>query len=219
MKANRFSDEHSGPRVRSGFCILFMAMFGGSAIAAEPSPTDVMRVEEDWRVVLAEPEDAVDSPQFHTAMSPFGHLDSYFGQMIWNYREAPSFTAGGLQLQVWGAEWMLGSKDVREERLSSAAESVTWTQVLATDGTHFSIEVRNGQSTTWGSFGGSSSRVIGSAPVANLNQYSTDVSAENSWVTLGSNRVQELTITEVRRYGINGLLSVDSTPKVVFSQD
>jgi hypothetical protein len=218
MKAKRFSDERFLTHLRSGFCILFMAMLGGSAIAAEPSPTDVMRVEEDWRVVLTDPDGRVDSPQFHTAMSPYGNLDSQFVQVVWNYRESP-FTPGGLQLQVWSSEWLLGSKNVREERLSGTAETVTWTQVLAADGTRVSVEVTNGQSTTWGPFGGSSTRVTGFVPVANLNQYSTDVSAESSWVSLGSNRVQELVITEVRRFGINGLLSVDSTPKVVFSQE
>lgn len=217
MKANRFSDGRFTLRTSSVLSAILIGAVTIPAIAQEPNPNDVMRVEQDWRVVLEEPDGSVDSPQFHTVMSPFDHLDSYFAQFMWNFREQP-FAAGGLQLQVWGSEWLMGSKNVREELLSDAAETVTWTQVLDTDGTHVSVQVLNGESTTWGAFGGSATKVSANAAVPNLNAYNTDVSVYNSTITLGSNRVQQMEITEVRKYGSNGLISVDSTPKVVFSQ-
>lgn len=219
MHLNRFSDEWCSLRASTVLAVVLIALPAIPAIAVEPIPNDVLRVEQDWRVVLEDPESLADSPQFHTVMSPYNHLDSYFAQVVWNYREAPSFTAGGLQLQVWGSDWLMGAKNVREERLSDAAETVTWTQVLETNGEQVSVQVTNGESTTWGTFGGSHTKVSANASVQTLNEYDTGVSVENSWVTLGSNRVQQVEITQVRRYGTNGLISVDSTPKVVFTQE
>ena len=58
----------------------------------------VVRVEEDWMLVLNEPDGNVDSPQFHTVMSPFSDASSFFAQVLWNYRETPDFVTGGVQL-------------------------------------------------------------------------------------------------------------------------
>ena len=63
--------------------------------AAADQPQDpVVRVEQDWRLVLNEPDNAVLAPQFHTVMSPFGHLDSFYAQVTWNYQELPDFDEG-----------------------------------------------------------------------------------------------------------------------------
>jgi len=84
------------------------------ASVAQP-PESIMRVEEDW--VLVEPDGDVLAPQFHTLMSPFIHLDSFYAQVTWNYWELPEFEPA-----MNGVETLFG--------------------------------VINGQSETWGSFGG-----------------------------------------------------------------
>ena len=73
----------------------------------------------------------------------------------------------------------------------------------------------DGQSNTWGVFG-KDMRLDDSADLSDLGGYSSEFSTKQSGVTYGSNRVDKLVIKEVRRYGASGLLSVDSTPKVVF---
>ena len=179
------------------------------------APTEpVVRVEEVWGLVLNVPDDSVTSPQFHTVMSPFGNTDSFYAQVVWNYREVPDFTAGGLELEVWNGESLIHSKSGREDPLSTTTETVLWTQVLETNGGVLSFRIQNGQSVTWGTFGEGLVVTVPGGP-GNLNDYSPDVSVNSSCVTYGSNRVDILAILEVRYYGQNGLLAVDGTPRIV----
>lgn len=187
----------------------------GSLVADEVGPA-IVRVEEDWVLVLNEPDFGTNSPQFHTVMSPFGNLDSFFAQVTWNYREHPAYTSGGVQMQGWSSEDLLITKSFRSDEMSTVAETVTWTQVLETNGEWLKFSITNGVSTTWGNFGGDSMTISGSAALANLNDYHSAVSVNNSWITYGSNRVNLLVLQQVRRYGAAGLISVDSNPKVVF---
>ena len=69
-----------------------------------------MRVEEDWEVVLNDPGEDIDAPQFHTIISPFANLDSFHLQVCWNYRETPEFRPGGMQLIAWLGDWCVGNK-------------------------------------------------------------------------------------------------------------
>jgi len=45
------------------------------------------------------------------------------------------------------------------------------------------------------------------------------VSRANSGISFGTNRVKLLAISQVRRYGQNGLISVDSMPKIVYQSE
>jgi hypothetical protein len=195
---------------------LAVLLAGVPAAAQAPSSDPVLRVEEDWLLLLNEPGALVDAPQFHTVMSPFPNLDSYYAQVLWNYRESSLDTIflGGLQLQSWNGETKLRTRSVGIARLSTTAEIITWTQALQTDGVLLSYDITNGQSITWGQFG-KDMNITQDASVPDLNQYDTNTSIQSSWITYGSNRVDLLVITEVRKYGQNGLISVDSTPRVV----
>lgn len=179
---------------------------------------DVMRVEEDWEAVLNEPGANLSAPQFHTVMSPLGHTDSYHFQAVWNYRELPNYQNGGLQVLAWDGENEAGSKSFREDALSSAAETVSWTQVLKYSSGALTFRIKDGQSTTWSSFGGTEARLSGTVYIEqNLNGYSPSVSVGKSWITYGSNRVSLLRIKAIRYYNVSGvLLQTDSAPKVVF---
>lgn len=179
----------------------------------------ILRVEEDWQVVLNEPGGALNAPQFHTLMSPVSDTDSIYAQVTWNYREIPDAAAGGAQIQAWSGENVIQMKDRVSNQLSTVAETISWTQRLETNGSLLRFRVVNGQSETWGAFGGSEWNVEGNANVANLNGYSTDVSAANAGITYGSNRIDSLIITEVRYYGANGLISTDSNPRVIFGNE
>lgn len=175
----------------------------------------VIRVEEDWTLVLNEPDNAVDSPQFHTVMSPDNHLESYYAQVTWNYKQQPDFTSGGLELSACDGEEALRSRSVETRQLSTSAETITWSQSLETDGTALKFTVFNGNGSTWGTFG-KDMTIDMDAYLPLLNAYNSYVSQENSCITYGTNRVDLLMITQVRRYGVSGLLSTDNTPRIVF---
>ncbi len=177
----------------------------------------VAKVEEDWRLVLNEPNGLLNAPQFHTAISPLGGVDGPHVLITWNYQDAAEAIPGGIQMQGWDGDNMEQAKDLGDGVLSQVAESVTWTQRMSMTSSGVRVRIVDGSSSTWGSFGGWGWFVDVPAPTGDLNGYSTGESMQNSWITYGSNRVSLLVIEQVRRYAADGtLLSVDSTPKVVF---
>ena len=197
---------------------VFLLLPGGivtGATATDSGPA-IVRVEEDWKLVLNEPEAEINAPQFHTAMSPYANADREYAQVLWNYRELPEFESGGLQLELWRGGDDLVRRGAGDQSLSRDAETITWTQRLdASDGA-LRFQVLNGRSLSWGSFGGDGMAVAVSAGVPNLNAYSPSVSKGNSAITFGANRVNMLVITEVRRYSAAGLVSADRAQLVVY---
>lgn len=189
------------------------------ALAVEAEEPTITRVEEDWKLVLNVPDDWVVAPQFHTVMSPFPNQDLFYFQSTYNYRELPEFQSGGLQLQAWLNDKCLSTKNIRTEPLSYDADTVTWTQQLKTNGTNLVFQVFNGQSNSWGSFGGEGTAIQLGWTGGNLNTYSPSVSAAGSYITYGSNRVDLLAITQVRYYADNTLVTVDDTLRVVYEYE
>ena len=146
-----------------------------------------------------------------------GNLYRGHARVTWNYREFPEFYGAGLQLQSWYGQQLSGQDSVREQALSSTAETITWTQVLKVSGNTGSFAVVNGQSNTWGTFGDAQRTVAVYADLPHLNDYSTDVSAANCRFSYGMNRVEQIRIKEVRRYSATGeLLSRDTSDRVLF---
>lgn len=184
-------------------------------VAAQTGP--VMRVEEDWELHLDVPASIKTAPQLETVISPFSSIENLFARTTWNYREFPDFAAGGMQLQAWQGSQLLAQTNFGSNDLSTVSETVTWTQEVSTDGSLLVFRIKNGQSTTWGDFGGSSLTLLGVVNLDDLDSYRTEMSVENSGITFGAHRVQLLQINEVRRYGVGDvLLDTDSSPKLVY---
>jgi hypothetical protein len=204
----------------SGITALGVLMASASVVCGDTTATDVMQVEEDWELVLASPAAIKTAPQVETTMSPVGNIDSVFARTTWNYREFPSFQAGGMQLQAWHGDAFLTKTNFGTNDLSTVSETVTWTQVLKTDGTVLTLKIADGQSVTWGAFGGSTLTLVGVINLPNLNEYRTEVSVDNSGITFGANRVVKLRIKAVRRKAADGtLLSTDSNSKVIHQSE
>lgn len=195
------------------------AVFGSAALwpsfAAAPVSEPVLRVEEDWQLVVNEPNNDTTAPQFHTVMSPMDSLNSFHAQTLWNYRETPGFAPGGVQLHSYDGETLIRKRSIESGTLSTSAETITWTQSLSTDGSNLVFEISNGMSTTWGTFG-RDMYISSTAGLAQLNEYDPEVSVKNSCVTFGANRVESMRIVQVRYYGASGLLAVDNTIRSVF---
>jgi len=184
------------------------------SFASAPVSEPVVRIEEDWELEVNEPNGDTTAPQFHTVMSPVSGLESYFAQTLWNYRETPDFVSGGVQLHCYNGKDLLKKRSIESGTLSTAAETITWTQSLDTDGTTLTFTIFNGVSSTWGSFG-KDMNISSTANMAQLNDYSPATSVANSCVTFGANRVQSFSIKRVRYYGATGLLYEDNTERPV----
>jgi hypothetical protein len=193
----------------------------GAAVRADGDSSRIVRIEEDWELVLGEPDAANVAPQVTTSISPSDDLNGYYAAFELNHQSQPDFSAGGLQLQLWSGETPLGKyKRPGSELLSTSGEVVTWTQSMSLGDDGLTFEILNGQSTTWGSFGGQGymkAQVDGGPD--DLNDYRPQVSVANSGVGFASNRVASLTLKRVRAFTADGQMVEDGTSRAVYPRD
>jgi hypothetical protein len=176
------------------------------------------QVEEDWQLVIASPDVDGVGPQITTAMSPVGDNSTPFAAFDLNYREYPTFLTGGMQIQVWSDNTIVGTASQGTEQFATPGETVTWTQrmSIASDGT-ITYHVTNGQSTTWGKFGQGDGQLSVNYPTSHgsLSCYSPATSVKNSGVSWESNYVTSMTLVQVRYYAAGRLISTDTTQRPI----
>jgi hypothetical protein len=193
-------------------------------VAGIASAQDVINVEEDWELVLGQPDPNLCGPQIAVAMSPYSHIQSTYFTFEINHRSAPYWTAGGLSMHQWDGERRVQSYD-RTDRtvMNTAEEVVTWTQRMYIDngllglglGSKLYYEVKNGHSTTWGDFGTSGMFKVRMDWNRNdLNDYSPAVTIAESGVTYAGNRVKSLKIKKIRLTLSDGSELEDDTVRV-----
>src|SRR5262249_30687112 len=68
---------------------------------ASAQAADIIRIEEDWELVVADPDPSTFAPQVTSTISPLDNLSGYYGVFDLNLRNLPVYEAGGMQLQVW----------------------------------------------------------------------------------------------------------------------
>jgi hypothetical protein len=171
----------------------------GDTAGAQTSP-QVVRVEEDWELVVATPDANSAAPQVSCLISPVGNTESVHAAFEMNYQSMPEFLPGGLQLRIWNNESPLVSRKFPNGAvMQQAGETVRWTQNMSLGGGLLSFEITGGSSTSWGSFGGQGYlKATVATSLENLNAYSPSVSTDNSGVGYAANRVQSLTLRKVR---------------------
>lgn len=186
-------------------------------LPAEEGAMTITRVEEDWRIVVDQPDLETTSPQITVVCSPDGDLVGPYAVFELNYQNLPEFAAGGLQLQSWVNDQSVRAiPHERVNSLSTPGEEITFTFSLATAEGEMVMQVSNGQSTTWGTFGqGNSLLLRDSLGVSNLNAYSSAASLKYSKPGFGGNRVREMTLLRVRYYAGETLVRTDDTPRSV----
>jgi hypothetical protein len=193
----------------------FRPRSAGTASAAS-SAVDPDRVEEDWQLVVANPDPLGVGPQITTCMAPSTDGDSPFVAFDLNYREYPIFQAGGMQVQTWGRGQLISTAAQGTELFNTPGETITWTQSMTvSDGTVL-YDIGNGQSTTWGNFGqGSLLSVSFRTDYGSLANYSPDDSQASSGASWQSNNVTSLKLLRVRYYANGQLLQTDTTTRTV----
>ena len=130
------------------FCLVCTA-----ALYAEDSAT-IIRVEEDWELVVIDPDPDSSGPQINCLISPIGNANGTYATLELNHHSLNSDEEGGMQLQVWDGESRVGpAKIVTAATLSTLWETITWTQSMRVSGTGLVFEVINGSSETWTKFG------------------------------------------------------------------
>ena len=194
---------------------LVLSAWTGTA-RAQSTPY-VVRVEEDWELVVGEPDANNNAPQVSCVAAPVGNVDSAYATLSLNHQSLPEFVPGGIQLQVWNGETPLEwRKFPNASLMAQPSETVYWTQTMAVAGGQLTFEVLNGTSTTWGTFGGQGYlKASVATTLENLNAYDPEVSVKNSGVSFAANRVQSLVLRKVRLVMSNGEVLEDATSRSV----
>ena len=117
------------------------------------------RVEEDWKVVIGDPDPDSTGPQITTCMRPVSSSTAFVAFCL-NYRDNPDWRPGGLQIKAYGEPSgasqdrpLVASVTAKTDSFDTEGETVTWTQRATISAGPLSYTVQNGSSTTWGSFG------------------------------------------------------------------
>jgi len=187
--------------VLSGLCVIFLGGVG----YGEAGP-EIVGVEEDWEMLLGEPDTIKCSPQILTWMSPTQTLDNEHFGIDLNLVQRPDFSSGGFQTRAFDGEALVDSSfSENGDKLSHTGETIRWTQRMFLSSQQLYFEVANGLSQSWGAFGGSATRVrFPTTALLNLNNYNPNCSVEWSGVGFGANRVDYLRLKAIRLYTADG---------------
>lgn len=198
-----------------------IVVVGANAALAQDEPK-IVQVEEDWELVVGDPDPSISAPQVLCVFSPTDNVQSLHASLELNHHTVPEFAAGGMQFEVWQGKLALRERKFPIQAvMSTPGEVVSWTQSMSIQGCGLTFEVKNGTSSTWGSFGGQG--YLKPYPVqtslSDLNGYSPELSVANSGVSYAANRVQSLVLKRVRVTFSTGETVEDATPRVVHSLD
>lgn len=203
----------------AGPIVLLLILCSSGPVAAEAPPAVITRIEEDWSLQIGVPSPDENAPQITIVNSPSGNLNGAYAVFEINHIPVPEFFGGGLQLQSWSGDQNVGACHHSDfSSLSTPDEQIKFTTSLSlSDGT-LQFEVRDGESATWGDFGGDGSLALSLATsLTDLSGYSPDKSAAFSRVSFAGNRVKKLVLTEVRYFSGADLVQTDSAQRVVHS--
>ena len=182
-----------------------------------PSLSAVVRIEEDWELIVGDPAIDRAAPQVSTQMARSTSA-SRFCNFHLNSLDIPNYKQGGLQLQVWHGQDSIGvTNGVSSDVLNTSGERLTWTQYLSRDSGVLKFGISAAASQTWGDFSGLEVTVRGGS--AALDNYDATYSKNNSGVTFGANRVNSMTLLGVRKYHADGSLETDDTVRAVYPAD
>jgi hypothetical protein len=201
-----------------------LAVAATLGMAQQPGPTVPDQIEEDWQVVVANPDPQSIGPQITTCTSPNSDPAGAFVTFYLNYQDYPSWSAGGLQVKAYGpppssssSPLLIDSSSQGSGVCETQGETITWTQRMSVSGGNLKYNVVNGQSSTWGTFGQGLGTLGVSMPctTSDLGSYKPDYSVSKSGVSWQSNRVSSMTLVQVRYYSGGQLISTDTTARPV----
>ena len=157
----------------------------------------VVSVEEHWELSLAQPDEDRSAPQITMVFSPDGDLNGEHFLFTLNHVSVPQYEPGGMQVQLWDDDQLVESSSAESGALASNEEVVRWAQRLSLEDGALKFEVLQGESETWGEFGGESLTVSLPTTLPSLNAYRPGVSISESQVSYAENRVVSLTLTKL----------------------
>ncbi len=166
----------------------------------------IYKIEEDWEMVINEPDSITNSPQITFFTSPSVNLDQAYFQLQMNYAADTGFSSGGFHVAAVHDHTIIDEarSDTRSV-LSADGDRIRWTSVMAVIHEKVLFAVKDGYGQVWGQFGGPDYLVkIVPSPVPDLSEYHPQHSLDSVDVGFGANRVESVTLREVRVFYTDG---------------
>lgn len=193
-------------RKSSNLAAFLFTLFCAAITTTHLNAADIIKIEEDWELVLTEPDTNKYSPQINLFLAPFGNdLQRYF-QLQFNHAAQDDFSGGGFRVAA-----MIGETNYDQARgnalgaLSYNQDIVRWTSVIAIQNGEYLFAVKNGSCQSWGTFGGPEYLVrMPSGENASLEAYAPQNSVDLIDIGFGKNRVTSLKLLRVRQYDTDG---------------
>ena len=198
-----FRESNARPRRQvAAATLLVISFLSGWTLADDP----IVRIEEDWELLVKLPDNDVTAPQIITAFTPLENLAGIHATFEINHISSVAFASGGLHLSTWCGETHLAVVHAGNfASMFTDGEIVRWTQSIEVADGELTFEIKDGSSTTWGAFGGNGSlRLQLSSTLENLDSYRPTASISNSEVSYAGNRVQNLSMKRVRYIRASG---------------
>jgi hypothetical protein len=189
--------------------LLYLAVLVGCCFEANLTQAQVVRIEEDWVVQIAVPDQPTDAPQITTTMAPFPNSNLQF-QVNINHAQGSEFVAGGVQVRALADDQTI--QEVHKHpnvRLTQTGEVIHWTTAIHKHESGYWFGLVGGSGQTWGQLGGVGWYI--SAPnnsdAPSLEQYHYQRSIDQSEVGYAGHRVHSLKLLRVRVYYANGYVA------------
>lgn len=178
-----------------GYALLGCVMLSGPALAL-----DVVWIEEHWELQVGGADAGRSAPQVTMVMSPNGSVSGDFFLVTMNHWSYPNFAPGGIQLQRWNGENCVATSNASSSStLALESETITWRQRISLIEDQLRFELLDGNSQSWGSFGGwGTLRLSSPTSLQRLNDYRPAISLEQSGIAYAGNRVSSLTLQKLR---------------------
>jgi hypothetical protein len=200
----------AGLAVVAAAALLTTAPSGQAQLGGGP----IVRIEQDWELIVNTPDTTLCSPQLFILMYPESGGDIW-GQFLINYNDQPKFSAGGVQIQLWQNSSVLDGEDnaPRQAILQNQNETVTFTLVMEIKGGKLNFNAQNVSSPSFGDI----NHLASSAAYDpnSFSNYKSSDSVSKSGILFGSNRVTSLTLKQVRKIDQAGNTIVEA-PQVVY---
>jgi hypothetical protein len=214
---------------RGLLCAVGAALLAATPAWAQTNPlegVDIIRIEEDWVLDVADPEPNGNLPQIETVFGPSDPAVGTHAIFQVNHGSLPAFGEGGMQLQAWWGGYLVGYRSqFAPQEFNVAIEQVKYTTAIRVCGNgHVHLYVVNGHSLTWGDFAldGASNEsnlhIRIESGILNLNNWNSQNSINHSRVTYGANRVNKYVRSAIRYYTAADLVNphyTDTTETVI----
>lgn len=182
----------------------FCLMPTGPAESAEPW----VRIEEDWTLALNEPDSRTHSPQITFYLTPHANQEQTYFQFQLNHAADAEFSGGGFRVDAFQQnESTDRATSLTRAALNVSDDVINWTFVMAVQDQELLFAVKNGQSQSWGAFGGPEYLLrMPANGIENLAHYTPRRSVADVDLGFGRNRIKYLRLERVRAYRKDGTI-------------